>query len=252
MSARWSVEEVVSWIAYRDPQPIGNWGKFTIWTYDWPVRPPDVILDPLETLALGFPPDGAVPADITAAAVRFVHETGRSAADLAQALRSDISRNQEFESKINTAMAEMQRAVTERRLQVYAVPEGQTYATRSPVDPDIFIRFPLSVHLHGRIAPRRPGLRYRGPCFESAAFEPDEVQRVWPPPPPPPPVAVPGTYEWLLAEATRHLAKYNSPAKQTDIVQRCIAAIGGKVRETTALHQTLPEELRYVRGKGRR
>jgi hypothetical protein len=247
MSPRWSVAEVVSWIAYRDPQPIGNWGKFVNWSYDWPLQPPDKLLEPLEVMASGVAPQASDFA-VAAAGAILMRETGRTAAELAQSLRTDLANCEAHAAKINTAMAEMQQAVTERRLSIYAVPEGQTYASRRPVDPDLFTRFPLSVHLHGRIAPRRPGLRYRGPCFESAAFEPRDVQIVWPPPP----VAAPGAYEWLLAEATRDLANDKPPAKQTDIVKRCIAAIGGKVRETTAVHRTLPEELRYVRGKGRR
>ena len=159
-----------------------------------------------------------------------MRETERTAAELAQSLRTDLANCEAHATIINTAMAEMQQAVTERRLPVYAVLESQTYATRRLVDPDLFIRFPLSVHLHGRIAPRRPGLRYRGPCFESAAFKLTKVHVVWPPPP----VAAPGAYEWLLAAATRDLAK-GKPAKQADIVKRCIAAIGGTVRETAAV-----------------
>ena len=176
-----------------------------------------------------------------------MRETERTAAELAQSLRTDLANCEAHATIINTAMAEMQQAVTERRLPVYAVLESQTYATRRLVDPDLFIRFPLSVHLHGRIAPRRPGLRYRGPCFESAAFKLTKVHVVWPPPP----VAAPGAYEWLLAAATRDLAK-GKPAKQADIVKRCIAAIGGTVRETAAVQRTLPENLRYFPGKGRR
>ena len=94
----------------------------------------------------------------------------------------------------------------------------------------LFTRFPLSIYIYGRIAPLRPGTRYRGPCLEDAASEPVDVRTRWPPPPP---AAVPGAYDWLLAEATRQLAQHKRPANQADIVKRCVAAVGGQIRETT-------------------
>jgi hypothetical protein len=248
MKILWGAAETVSWIAYRDAQPIGNWGKFTTWSYEWPLRPPDRLLKQLETLARGETPE--VPDfAVAAAGAILMRETGITAAILADALQTDVNSRQKFEGKINAAAAELQRAVEQQLLSVYAVQEGNAYTSRGAIDSDLFTRFPLSIHIYGRIAPLRPGTRYRGPCFEDAAFEPVDVRTLWPPPPP---AAVPGAYDWLLAEATRQLAQHKRPANQADIVKRCVAAVGGQIRETTALHRTLPDELRYHRGKQQR
>jgi hypothetical protein len=242
MTIRWSVGETVSWIAYRDEA----WSKSMAWSYDWPLLPPDDLLEPLEELARGV--QRQVLNSTASAAARFVHETRCKAVTLARALHGDLAGHEEHAAKINSALVELQRTVEQQRLPVYAVQEGNTYASRTAIDPDFFTRFPLSIHIHGRIAPLRPGTRYRGPCFEDAAFEAADVRKLWPPPPP----AVPGAYDWLLAEAKRYFDQYKRPANQADIVKQCVAAVGGQIRETTALHRTLPDELRYLRGKQRR
>src|SRR5271154_5673172 len=109
MSPRWNVAEVVSWIAYRDPQPIGNWGKFVSWSYDWPVKPPDSLLDPLRSLARGRKLKG-LDISIETRAEHFVNRTRLTATTLVKALRADLRKKLESDNRINTAMSELKRA----------------------------------------------------------------------------------------------------------------------------------------------
>jgi hypothetical protein len=236
---RWLVAQAVTWIAFGDAQPIGNWGKFTHPSRQWPVQPATGLLGPLEALARGAGRDDAFDPEHWSQAKSLTLQGNSNV--LIHNLRKDLEEEKAVGEKIDAAGERLWRAVREGRLDVYAVPAETPFAKREKLDPDLLARFPLTLRLDGRVAPARPGSGYKGPTFVEAAFEANEVQELWP--------AVPAqAVQWMLAEARGQFDRTGKPAKQADLVKRCVAATGCTNRAAKAAHKELPSELRYTRG----
>lgn len=245
MTVRWSIAEAVTWIAFGDAQPIGNWGKFTTPSREWPVQPTDGLLAPLEALAHGATTgDGFDPE-------HWRHAKSLTLRDkpdiLLRDLRADMAKEKVVGEKLDAAGKTLARAVLGRRLHIYAAPAEQPFARREKVDPDLFARFRLPLHLDGRIAPARPGSRYQGPMFVDAAFEPEEVRELWPPAPPQ------DVREWMMAEAHACVDhnRDHKPGKRDDLIKRCVEATECTHRQAMAAYEALPPHLRRSRGKQR-
>jgi hypothetical protein len=239
----WTVAQTVTWIAFGDAQPIANWGKFFAWSHDWPLNPPDPLLEPLHEIARGNSPPGS-DLEITSRAELIIRETKLSPAKLMRALRSDLVRKAKFDAQINDTMRRLQLAV-EQRLQIYAVLQGKGRLRRICVDLDLFIRFPMSIHLTGQIGPRRPGMRYVGPHFEEAAFEATDVRNMWPTRRKPPA----NCGKWMLKEARNCTSPDGRKAKRSDLVPRCVESTGCSHREASAAYSALPLKYRRIRGQ---
>jgi hypothetical protein len=237
----WTVAQAVTWIAFGDAQPISNWGKFAKMSRDWPVQPANSLVAPLEALARGATIADDLDPHYWALAEAL--SLAEKPDVLLQDLRADLEIERGAGEKIGAAGQLLWRSVREEHLKVYAVPTETPFARREVIDADLLARFPLALHLDGQIAPAPPRSRYQGPTFVDAGFEPDSVQKLWPPAPPQ------GAREWMLAEAQASFDRDNRPGKQDDLVKRCVDATRCTHREALAAHKGLPGHLRRSRGK---
>jgi hypothetical protein len=237
----WTVAQAVTWIAFGK---ITNWDEIISWSHHWPLQPPDDLLEPLRAITHGVGLNKFDPA-VAYAAQRIVRDSGKTAAALARALRADLGRSQELAAKIGAALNDLQRAAEAHKLKVYAVQKGANIASRIPIDPDLFTRFPMSIKLYGHIGPTRPGIRYGGPHFDEAAVDQNEVQKMWPRPS----ANLEQLVVWMTKEAEEYLAKTGSKATQSYLAYRCATETGCKLREANIAHRRLPARLRRVRGE---
>jgi hypothetical protein len=238
---RWTVAQAVTWIAFGEAQPIGNWDIFTHPSREWPVQPANGLLEPLGALARGASTRGAFDPEHWAQAKSLTLNEKPDV--LLRDLEKDLEEERTVGEKIGAAGQQLWHSVREGALDVYAVPEGTPFVQREKVDPDLIARFPLALHLDGRIAPARPGSRYHGPTFVDAAFEPDHVRKLWPPAPPA------KAKQWMFDQARAHFDRNGTPAKRDDLVKRCAEATGCTHREAADAYKTLPPGLRRSRGK---
>jgi hypothetical protein len=131
-------------------------------------------------------------------------------------------------------------ALVERQIQAYGVPLLQPWSGRVPIDPDLFALHALTVYLDGRIGT----LGREDTMYEYVAFEPDDVQRLWPTRSP----EQRWIEEWLVAEASDCLRLHGRRAKQPELLQRCRKELRCSSRAALRAYRRLPPELRYSRG----
>ena len=130
-------------------------------------------------------------------------------------------------------LAKLNEALLQRELQVYEVPLFGS--GRARVDSDLFALHALTVDLDGRI----------WPDYDYAAFEPDEVKKLWPPESP----TTRRMRNFMLGEAKNYLESTGKKLKQPELVKRCQENSAVLSRVAIAVARALPAEICNSRGR---
>jgi hypothetical protein len=151
---------------------------------------------------------------------------------------------------LEQAERDLAQAIAEERIILWGRPNPQGRAEPVPADQFRIPGMIVIVDVFGEMATRPVMKRYDGPRWGQIEFDPTEIRRVWPTPSQNP--AVPQSLvDWMHTEAKDNL-RAGKKKLRSEMVRACMAANGCTKLMAEAAHATLPDELRFKRGRPKR
>jgi hypothetical protein len=153
----------------------------------------------------------------------------------------------EMGPEIDPAAIKLSRAIGADQVSAWGRPKPHALTEQIPSDQFRIPGFTLIVSPHGDLAtsPRHKLSTYQGRQWQDIEFDANELKRAFPKPPPT------SAKDWMLNEAERLYAA-GKIGKRDVMVHDCMTATRCKKREAEAAHKSLPDKLKYQRGKPRK
>jgi hypothetical protein len=147
--------------------------------------------------------------------------------------------------RLKDAQRKLAGALSSGRMHAYGRKQPHGPIEPMPNDPFRIQGVPVVVGVHGDLTSLAAHKPYTGPAWYSIEFDATEIEREWPKPPPT------SAKNWVLKEAER-LHAAGIIGKRDVMIRNCMTATGCKKREAEAAHKSLPDKLKYKRGKPRK
>jgi hypothetical protein len=142
--------------------------------------------------------------------------------------------------ELHEAQNKLASAIAAGQVHAWGRRQAHELTEKIPNDPFRIRNLRIVVGPYGEMTTLPPFQRYIGPRWHSIEFEADEIKQAFPVPPPV------SARDWMLKEAQQ------TRAKRYLLVQECMKATNCTKRQAEAAYKSLPDELKWKRGRPRR
>jgi hypothetical protein len=147
--------------------------------------------------------------------------------------------------ELDVAQKKLARLIGTDQVQAWGRKQSHGLVERIPSDPFRISSLTVVVGPHGDMTTLPRHKLYQGDRWHAIEFEEDEIKRAFPKPP-----SI-SAVEWMRKEAERHAAA-GTIGKRDVMVRDCMTKTGCTKRDAEAAHKSLPDKLKYQRGKPRK